>query len=214
MSTKKAAAPKRSARPSRSQAAAPARPARPAAKAAAAPKAAVRTAPKPALKRQLDDALGKVRETSRDNLLMGLGALSKARRERDDRMAELIAEGQRIEPKVRKAVDDLKARWQPKGAARLDLGKLKLDKLELGRFKLDKLGLRKLEMPKFEMPKFELPKLDLAKFKVDAKAFDRAAIRERFEQRMTESLHRIGLPTRKEVQALARKVDKLAAQQA
>lgn len=196
MSTKKAAAPKRSARPSRSQAAAPARPARPAAKAAAAPKAAVRTAPKPALKRQLDDALGKVRETSRDNLLMGLGALSKARRERDDRMAELIAEGQRIEPKVRKAVDDLKARWQPKGAARLDLGKLKL------------------EMPKFEMPKFELPKLDLAKFKVDAKAFDRAAIRERFEQRMTESLHRIGLPTRKEVQALARKVDKLAAQQA
>lgn len=53
-------------------------------------------------------------------------------------------------------------------------------------------------------------KLDLSKFKVDAKAFDREAIKSRFDERMTEALHRFGLPTRKEVDELARKVDKLA----
>jgi hypothetical protein len=57
-------------------------------------------------------------------------------------------------------------------------------------------------------------RLDFAALKVDPKQFEPKAIRARLDEGMTRSLHRIGLPTRKEVQALARKVDKLAAAQA
>lgn len=182
MSTKKAVAPLRITRTARPKAAAPAKSAK------AVSKNAAKAQPGAELKRQIDGAIGKVRETSRENMLLGLGALSKLRQQREDRMAELIAEGKRMEPKVKKALDDMKAKLQPKGGAKFDLGKFKMDKLDLGRFKLDR-------------------------FKFDAKAFDRQAMRAKFEERMAESLHKIGLPTRKEVEALSRKVDKLAALQ-
>ncbi len=53
-------------------------------------------------------------------------------------------------------------------------------------------------------------KFDFSRFKFDLGSFDRAALQQRWEKGMADSLHRIGLTTRKEVQALARKVDKLA----
>lgn len=97
--------------------------------------------------------------------------------------AEPIAEGWRLEPQLKKVVDDFLARLKPKA------------------------------MPKLDLERFKMGKLDLSKFRIEAKAFDRAAMRQRFEQHMADSLHRLGLPTHKEVQALARKVEQLAEQQ-
>ena len=53
-------------------------------------------------------------------------------------------------------------------------------------------------------------KFDLSKFKFEPKKFDRDAIQARLQDGLTSSLHRLGLPTRKEVDALAKKVEKLA----
>lgn len=83
--------------------------------------------------------------------------------------------------------------------------------------KIDKAieGLKKKLRPGFSRKiEWSQYKPDLSKFKVDPSRFSRKAIEARIEAQMTDSLHRIGLPTRKEVQALARKVDKLAAAQA
>jgi poly(hydroxyalkanoate) granule-associated protein len=154
--------------------------ARVAAKPAAKPAAKVAAATG-AARQRVSEALEKVRETSRKNMLAGLGLISRARKSRDERLAELVEEGKRFQPKVEKAFGELKEKLQP-GFVR---------KIDWSRFKV------------------QMPKL-----KIDTSRFDRKAIEEKLETRMADSIHRLGLPTRKEVQALARKVDRLAAAQA
>lgn len=124
------------------------------------------------VKESFNEAIEKARSSSRDMLLAGLGAVAKARQARADRMSDLIAEGKRFEPKFKQAVEDIKARLQPKGGAKFDFSK----------FKLEGKG----------------------------KGFDRAAIEARVSERLGATMHRLGLPTRKEVDALAKKVEKLA----
>ena len=146
-------------------------------------KAQAKAAAKPAateVKKQISEAVESARETSKRRMLAGMGLVARLRKQREERFAELVAEGKRVQPKVDKAIEDLKKRLRPEFSAKADLSKFKPD---------------------------------LSKFKLDTSGFNRKAIAEKFEARMTESLHRIGLPTRKEVQSLARKVDKLAAAQ-
>ena len=125
------------------------------------------------VRKQISEAVESARETSKRRMLAGMGLVARLRKQRKERFAELVAEGKRVQPKVDKAIEDLKKKLRPEFSA----------------------------------------KPDLSKFKIDTSGFNRKAIAEKFEARMTESLHRIGLPTRKEVQSLARKVDKLAAAQ-
>ncbi|MBP9593181.1 MAG: hypothetical protein KBE42_13990 [Steroidobacteraceae bacterium] len=80
--------------------------------------------PKPILK-AVEDA----RERSREFALAGLGAVSQVRKqsearkaEIEARVAEMIAEGRRVEPKVKKAVEEFKDTLQ----SRFDVKKLKL----------------------------------------------------------------------------------------
>jgi poly(hydroxyalkanoate) granule-associated protein len=127
-------------------------------------------AEKAGIKAQITNAIEQSREESRERMLAGLGLIARARQQREERMAELVEEGKRFEPKVKQAIEDLKTKLQPKDGVKFDLKKLKLD----------------------------------------GKAFDREAMKSRFEERMTEALHRLGLPTRKEVDALSKKVEKLA----
>ncbi|HRD85683.1 MAG TPA: phasin family protein [Rubrivivax sp.] len=132
------------------------------------------------VKKQISEAVESAREISKRRMLAGMGLVARLRKQREERFAELVAEGKRVQPKVDKAIEDLKKKLRPEFSTKTDLSKFKPD---------------------------------LSKFKLDTSGFNRKAIAEKFEARMTESLHRIGLPTRKEVQSLARKVDKLAAAQ-
>ena len=146
--------------------------------AVAAPKAkAVATAKTEdnALKQQLNAAVEGARETSRENMLARLGLIARMRKQREERMADLIEEGKRFEPKVKRAIEDLKAKLQPSEELKA--------------------------------------KFDLSKFKLEGKSFDREAIKARLQERMTGALHRMGLATHKEVDVLAKKVNKLAAMQ-
>jgi len=115
----------------------------------------------------VEEAVESVRESSRENLLAGLGMIARVRQQRDERKAELVEEGKRFEPEVKQAFEDLKAKLQ----VNVDLKE---------------------------------------KFKFDRKSFDRDAIKARVEEGMTGALHRMGLATRKEVDVLAKKVNKLA----
>jgi len=56
-------------------------------------------------------------------------------------------------------------------------------------------------------------KFDLSKLKFDAKKFDREALKARLGDGMTSALHRMGLATHKEVDVLAKQVNKLAEMQ-
>ncbi len=127
------------------------------------------------IKGKLNAAVEGARETSRENMLAGLGLIARIRQQRNERMAELVEEGKRFEPEVKQAIEDLKAKIQIKGELK--------EKLDLGRFKLD------------------------------AKRFDRDAIKARLDDGMTTALHRIGLATRKDVDTLSKKVAKLSAMQ-
>ena len=129
------------------------------------------------VKEQVNEAIAKARASSHEMLLVGLGAVAKARKVREERRKDLIAEGKRLEPKFMQAIDDIKAKLQP-----TDSSKFKLD----------------------------AKKFDFSQFKLEGKRFDRAAIEARLSQGLGSTLHRFGLPTRKEVDALAKKVDKLA----
>lgn len=133
------------------------------------------------VRRQMSDAFQSARETTNDRMRAGFRLISRMRKEGDKRLAELVAEGKRMQPKVDRAIEDLKKKLRPDFTRKIDWSRYKPD---------------------------------LSKFKVDTSRFSRKAIEARIEAQMTDSLHRIGLPTRKEVQALARKVDKLAAAQA
>jgi poly(hydroxyalkanoate) granule-associated protein len=119
------------------------------------------------IKDKLNAAVEEVRESSRENMLAGLGLISRLRQQRAERMAELVEEGKRFEPEVKQAFEDLKAKLQ----VNVDLKE---------------------------------------KFKFDRKSFDRDAIKARVEEGMTGALHRMGLATRKEVDVLAKKVNKLS----
>lgn len=156
----------------------------PIAKRAAKPVAtAHKTKPtKTGVKEQVNEAIAKARASSHEMLLVGLGAVAKARKVREERRKDLIAEGKRLEPKFMQAIDDIKAKLQPTDSAKFDLSKFKLD----------------------------AKKFDFSQFKLEGKRFDRAAIEARLSQGLGSTLHRFGLPTRKEVDALAKKVDKLA----
>lgn len=122
------------------------------------------------VKQRISQAIEQMRETSRERMLAGLGAIARIGKQREERLAELVEEGKRVEPKVKKAFKELIEKLQPKTDMKFDLSKLKIDRSK----------------------------------------FDRAAIQQRLQTGVTNSYHRLGLPTRKEVQALARKVDKLA----
>ncbi|TXH53262.1 MAG: hypothetical protein E6Q93_19625 [Burkholderiaceae bacterium] len=156
--------------------------------AVAAPKAkAVATAKTEdnALKQQLNAAVEGARETSRENMLARLGLIARMRKQREERMADLIEEGKRFEPKVKRAIEDLKAKLQPSEELKA----------------------------KFQPSEELKAKFDLSKFKLEGKSFDREAIKARLQERMTGALHRMGLATHKEVDVLAKKVNKLAAMQ-
>lgn len=131
---------------------------------------------------QLNEAIEKARASSHEMLLVGLGAVAKARKAREERRNDLIAEGKRLEPKFKQAIEDIKAKLQPKDGAKFDMSKFKLD----GK------------------------KFDFSQFKLGGKKFDRAAVEARVSEGLGNTLHRLGLPTRKEVDALSKKVDKLA----
>lgn len=139
------------------------------------------------VKRQISETLGNARETTNRRMLASLGLTERLRRQREERFAEWVAEGKRVQPKLDKAIENLKEKLRPAFHGKVELSKF--------RDHLAKLTP------------------DLSKFKIDTSGFSRKAIEQKFEARMAEGLHRIGLPTRKEVQTLARKVDKLVVAQ-
>ena len=57
----------------------------------------------------------KMRESARDSMLAMLGAIACASKAREERMAEYIAQGKRVEPKIKKTVEGLKAKLDVKG---------------------------------------------------------------------------------------------------
>lgn len=138
--------------------------------------------PKTDVKEQFNEAIAKARASSHEMLLVGLGAVAKAQKARDERRSELIAEGKRMEPKFKQAIEHIKAKLQPKDGAKFDLAKFKLD----GK------------------------KFDFSRFKPEGQKLDRAAVEARVSESLSNTLHRLGLPTRKEVDVLSKKVDKLA----
>lgn len=56
-------------------------------------------------KEQVNEAIAKARASSHEMLLLGLGAVAKARKAREERRSDLIAEGKRFEPKFKQAID-------------------------------------------------------------------------------------------------------------
>ncbi|MFO1292168.1 MAG: hypothetical protein U1F07_03715 [Rubrivivax sp.] len=57
----------------------------------------------------------KVRESTRNSMLAMIGAIACASKAREERMAKFIAEGKRVEPKIKKTVEGLKAKLDVKG---------------------------------------------------------------------------------------------------
>lgn len=88
--------------------------------------AAMTRLPKP-----VKDAIAEVREKSHEFRLAGLGMLSNVRKQNEERMADWVMEGRRVEPMVRQAVEQWKETWQ----SRMDVSKFKLPKLDLSRFR-------------------------------------------------------------------------------
>ena len=56
------------------------------------------------VKEQVNEAIAKARASSHEMLLVGLGAVAKARKVREERRKDLIAEGKRLEPKFMQAI--------------------------------------------------------------------------------------------------------------
>jgi len=77
----------------------------------------------------VEEAVENVRESSRENMLAGLGMIARVRQQRDERKAELVEEGKRFEPEVKQAFEDLKAKLKIDGdlKGKFDLKKLKFD---------------------------------------------------------------------------------------
>ena len=68
-------------------------------------------AAKPAVtevKKQITEALENARETTKSRMLAGMGLIARMRKQREERFAELVAEGKRVQPKIDQAIEDLK----------------------------------------------------------------------------------------------------------
>jgi len=77
-------------------------------------------------------ALAEARETSHEFALAGLGFASQLRKQGEARMAEMVAEGRRVEPRIKQAIEKWKKTVQSRvGAGKLDLSKLKMQRLDL-----------------------------------------------------------------------------------
>jgi hypothetical protein len=74
------------------------------------------------LSKPFEEVLTDVRETSRQYALAGLGLASQLRKQREEKMASMIAEGKRVEPKIRQAV----ANWKETLQSKVETSKLKL----------------------------------------------------------------------------------------
>ena len=77
------------------------------------------------LQKPIKETLAEARESSHELALAGLGLVSTMHKQRETRMAQMVAEGRRVEPKVKKAVVEFKDKLQ----SRLDVKNLKLPKL-------------------------------------------------------------------------------------
>jgi len=111
----------------------------------------------------LSEGIEKSKDSVHDLLLAGLGALGRAQKAGKERAAELVAEGRKVEPRVKRAIQDWRA-------------KMRLD---------GKSGLR--------APAW----------------FDGDKVRRLASDRVESALRHTGLPLRKDVEALSRKLDKL-----
>ena len=77
------------------------------------------------------EAFADMREKSQEFRLAGLGMLSNVRKQNEERMADWVKEGRRVEPKVRQAVEQ----WKETLQSRMDVRNFKLPKLDLSRFR-------------------------------------------------------------------------------
>lgn len=77
------------------------------------------------LPKPIKDAIAEARETSREYALASLGLVSQIRKQRETRMAEMVAEGKRVEPKIKQAVE----KWTETLKSKLDVKNLELPKL-------------------------------------------------------------------------------------
>lgn len=74
------------------------------------------------LRKPLAQVIADARETSQEFALAGLGLAAQIHKQREQRMAQWVAEGKRVEPKVRKAVED----WKETVQSKLQASKSKL----------------------------------------------------------------------------------------
>lgn len=81
------------------------------------------------LPKPVREAFEDARERSHEFALAGLGMFSNARKQSEARMADWVAEGRRVEPKIKQAVEELKDKLQ----TQLD----KLPKLNLSALRSD-----------------------------------------------------------------------------
>lgn len=79
------------------------------------------------LPQPLKTAIVEARERSHEFTLASLGMVSQLRKQSEARMTEFVEEGRRVEPKIKKAVEQ----WKETLQSRVDLKKLKLPKLNL-----------------------------------------------------------------------------------
>lgn len=77
------------------------------------------------LPKPIKEAIEGARERSHEFALAGLGAVSQIRKQSEERMAAMVKEGRRVEPKVKEAVEQ----WKESLQSRFDVKKFKLPKL-------------------------------------------------------------------------------------
>lgn len=150
------------------------------------------------VKQQLAEVLQKAKDSSREVLLAGIGAVAAAKEAQDERRAEfaerkasLIAAGRKLEPKVTKAVEEFKARVQEAGT--VDTSKVK------EAFESLKARVEDATKIKFEGKK--------------AAKVDRKELGKKFDAGLERVWSGLGIPTRADLDKLNQKVDKLIALQ-
>lgn len=150
------------------------------------------------VKQQLAEVLQKAKDSSREVLLAGIGAVAAAKDAREERRAEfakrkasLIAAGRKLEPKVNQAVEQFKTRVQR--AAKLETGKVK-----------EAIETLKSKVEDATRIKFEIKKTA----KLDGKKLGK-----KFDAGMERVWSGLGISTRADLDKLNHKVDKLIALQ-
>jgi hypothetical protein len=88
------------------------------------------------LPKPIREALADARERSHEVALASLGMFSQVRKQSEARMAEMVEEGRRVEPKVKKAVE----KWKESLQSRLDVKKFKFPKLNRSFPRFDAAG--------------------------------------------------------------------------